>query len=206
MSICQKCVAMMFAIALISPAYGQARDIEEMSATEIRSELDQLLADEFNRTTEWDRVEAALIRLTGMFRRRPEAAMAQIDISHSELETLQFVFMSWGDSTDRDGDNRIARMCDVWNASNFTGSERIDAALLASEREISTGYADFTQRKVEQLLVELERLLLPVSWQRLSEYIAEQSSLPSDNVSHSFFTNTARASQSVEALELHCGR
>jgi hypothetical protein len=205
MSLSQKCLAMLLAICLVSSASGQARDIAEMSASEIGIELDQILANQFNRATEWDRVEVALMSLTGMFRRRPEAALAQIDIPQAEMETLQFVFESWGQSTDRDGDNRIARMCEVWTASTLTGRDRFDAALLAYEREISNGYADFTQRRVEQLLAELERLLLPASWERLSEYVVEQASRPSDNVSHSFFTNTVRNSQNVETMELHCG-
>ena len=161
MSLSQKCLAMLLAICLVSSASGQARDIAEMSAAEIGTELDQILANQFNRATEWDRVEVALMSLTGMFRRRPEAALAQIDIPRAEMETLQFVFESWGQSTDRDGDNRIDRMCEVWTASTLTGRDRIDAALLAYEREISNGYADFTQRRVEQLLAGLKGCCCP---------------------------------------------
>ncbi|WP_156412621.1 hypothetical protein [Pseudohongiella spirulinae] len=140
-----------------------------------------------------------------MFERRPEAALTQLDISRPEMEIIQSVFETWLQSSDRDGDNRIAKMCEIWEATSLVGSERIDAALLAYEREVSTGYSDFNQRKVEQLLVELESLLSPDSWEKLSLYVEDQLSRSSGNVSHSFFTRTVRTSQSIEAMNLHCG-
>lgn len=205
MSLNQKVLPIIFSMCLVNTVSGQPRDIEELSIVEIRSELDQILANEFNRATEWDRASVALMTITSMFKRRPEAALAQLDISRPEMETVLFVFDSWGQSTDLDGDNRIAKMCEVWEATSLIGSDRIAAALLAYEREISTGYSDFNQRRVEQLLGELESLLLPASWERLSVYVEDQLNRSSGNVSHSFFTRTVLASQSVETMELHCG-
>lgn len=205
MSLIQRSLTIIFSICLVNTVSGQSRDIEELSIVEIRSELDQILANEFNRAAEWDRVSVALRTITSMFKRRPEAALAQLDISLSEMETVQFVFEAWAQSTDQDGDNRIAKMCEVWKATSLTGSDRIAAALLAYEREISTGYADFNQRRVGQLLDELEFQLLPASWERLSEYVEDQLNRSSGNVSHSFFTRTVLTSQSVETMELHCG-
>ena len=205
MSLIQRALAIIFSICLVNTVSGQSRDIEELSIVEIRSELDQTLANEFNRAAEWDRVSVALMRITSMFKRRPEAVLAQLDISLSEMETVQFVFEAWAQSTDLDGDNRIAKMCEVWKATSLTGRDRIAAALLAYEREISTGYAEFNQHRVGQLLDELEIQLLPASWERLSEYVEDQLNRTSGNVSHSFFTRTVLTSQSVETMELHCG-
>lgn len=201
----QRALTIIFFICLVNTVSAQSRDIGELSIVEIRGELDQILANEFNRAAEWDRVSVALRTITSMFKRRPEVALAQLDISLSEMETVQIVFEAWAQSTDQDGDNRIAKMCEVWMSTSLTGSDRIAAALLAYEREISTGYSDFNQRRVGQLLDELEIQLLPASWGRLSEYVEDQLNRSSGNVSHSFFTRTVFASQNVDAMELHCG-
>lgn len=205
MSLRRKFVALILFMCLTLTVYGQSRDIEELSIVEIRSELDQILANEFNRATEWDRVTVALKRITSMFERRPEAALTQLEISRPEMEIIQSVFETWLQSSDQDGDNRIAKMCDVWEATSLVGSDRIDAALLAYEREISTGYSDFNQRRVEQLLGELESLLSPDSWEKLAVFVEDQVSRSSGNVSHSFFTRIVRTSQSLETMNLHCG-
>lgn len=205
MSLSQKVVALILFICLVPTVSGQSRDIEEMSIVEIRSELDQILANEFNRATEWDRITVALKRITSMFERRPEAALTQLDISRLEMEIIQSVFETWLQSSDRYGDNRIAKMCEVWETTSLVGSDRVDAALLAYEREISTGYSDFNQRRVEQLLGELESMLSPDSWEKLAVYVENYLSRSSGDVSHSFFTRVVRTSQGVETMNLHCG-
>lgn len=201
----RRCIIVAASLCLISTASGQPESVLGLAVEEVRSELDDILANEFNRATEWDQVTVALRRITSLYNRRPAAAIAQFEIPASDMEVIHSVFEFWRGSADPNGDNRISKMCEIWDTTNFTGADRIDAALLAYEREISSGFADYNRQRVEQLLSELELRLPSDSWERLSTLVNEYAARSSGSVSHSFFTKTVRASQSEETMELHCG-
>ncbi len=193
-------------VSNLVPVYGQAPDIGELSVEEIREELDQFLESEFDRATRLDRISAILVRIKNFYERRPEIIQSQLNLPTSEIETIHQVVSNWIFSPNRNGDNRIIRMCEVWSNTTYTGSDRIDAALLAYEREVESGYRAFTDSRVEALLNELESSLLASSWLVLASYVETEVNDYTGKISHSFFTNVVRRTQSVETMELHCGQ
>ena len=200
-----KLVGFFLMISILVPAFGQPPEIEQLSIEQIRTELDQLLDNEFTRATDIDRISAILVRIKNFYQRRPEIVQAQLNLPVSEIETIHQTVTEWLESPNNNDDNRIARMCEVWTNTTYTGSDRIDAALLAYERETDAGYRDFTRVRIEELLERLESRLLASSWGLLESYIDAEVSDFSGNISHSFFTRTVRQTQSIETMELHCG-
>lgn len=192
-------------LSAILVSCGQAPDVESGSIEEIREELDQILAGQFDRVSEFDRTSAILVRMKNMHERHPEMVQAQLNLPSSEIEFIHAAITNWLESPDREGDNRISKMCTVWRTTSYRGADRIDAALLAYEREISSGYAAFTESRIRELLSELEFSLSVDSWSKLSTYVDAQVSNFRGKISHSFFTSNVRKRQDFATMEYHCG-
>lgn len=199
-----KLSALCIAAFLTTVAYGQARPIEQMTIEEIRQELDAYHANEFDRATEADRVHAVLRRIESFYSRMPEQLLARLSLPEAEVETIIQVMADWRSAQDRSGDIRMAATCEVWLSTPHRGADRIDAALLAYERETSGSFTEYNQAGVEELLEQLEAALDPSSWNILSEYLDDQVANFSGKISHSFFSRVVRDTQSVETMELHC--
>jgi len=198
-------IGLLLVTSIVKSSHGQFTEIEQLSIEEIRAELNQYLDSEFDRATDSDRISAILVRIKNFYERRPEWVQAQMNLPLTEIDSIHQLVSNWLESPNRGGDDRIALMCSVWNNTSFAGADRIDAALLAYEREIDAGYADFRKSRVEELLSELESNLSADTWASLDSYIRSQLIDYSSKISHSFFTSVVRRSQGVDSMELHCG-
>lgn len=200
-----KDMLMLAVLVMPNVVLSQVISIDNLPIEEIRTELDSILANEFDRVSASDRKSAVLVRVMNWIERRPGSIQAQVSLTDSELELIRSIVSSWLQDPNRAGDNRISRMCEVWLNSNYSGADRIDEALLAYEIENSSGYALFTEQRLVAVLADLEASLSPNSWSDFSSYIQEQVDSFTGKISRSFFTRIVRRQQSLDTMELHCG-